>query len=57
MKQYVVKFTELRHYEMIVEAFDQENAIQRATRGPEYPKWVNTELSHFNAEELTDGAQ
>ncbi|NEJ60777.1 hypothetical protein GUK21_31890 [Rhizobium leguminosarum] len=57
MKRYVVKFVELRKYEMLVDAFDQESAIQRAIRGPEFPMWINTELDHFEAEEIDGGAE
>ena len=56
MKRYIVKFVELRHYEMIVDALDEESAIQRATRGPENPVWVNAELDQFEAQEIAGGA-
>lgn len=56
MKRYVVKFVELRQYEMTVDACDKESAIQRAIRGPEFPVWINTELNNFEAEEIAGGA-
>jgi hypothetical protein len=58
MKRYIVKFVEIRHYEMIVDAFDEERAIDRARRGPEHPRWVwvNAELDQFEAQEISGGA-
>jgi hypothetical protein len=55
MKRYIVKFIEKRQYEMIVDALDQESAIQHAKRGPENPIWVNTGLEDFGAEEIAEG--
>jgi hypothetical protein len=53
MKRYIVKFAEIRHYEMIVDAFDEEGAIRRARTGPENPTWINVELDNFRAEAIT----
>jgi hypothetical protein len=53
MKRYIVKFAEIRHYEMIVDAFDEESAIKRARTGPENPTWVCVELDNFRAEAIT----
>jgi hypothetical protein len=56
MKRYIVKFEEIRHYEMIVDAFDEEAAIRRARTGPENPTWVNVDLENFRAESITGEA-
>jgi hypothetical protein len=53
MKRYIVKFVELRHYEMSVEAYDEQSAIKRVRTGPEHPRWVNVEVDHFYAQEVT----
>jgi hypothetical protein len=52
MKRYIVKFVELRHYEMTVEAWDEQSAIKHARTGPEHPVWVNVELDRFYAQEV-----
>jgi hypothetical protein len=56
MKRYIVKFAEIRHYEMTVEASDEAQAIKRVRTGPEHPTWVNVELDRFYAHEITGGA-
>ena len=53
MKRYIVKFAEIRHYEMIVDAFDEEGAIKEVRTGPGLPTWVNVELESFRAEAIT----
>jgi hypothetical protein len=56
MKRYTVKFAEIRHYEMTVDAWDEASAIRRARTGPEHPLWVNVELDNFRAEQITGDA-
>ena len=56
MKRYIVKFVEIRHYEMIVDAFDEERAIDRARSGPDHPSWVCVELDNFKAEQIAGRA-
>jgi hypothetical protein len=56
MKRYIVKFEEIRHYEMVVDAWDEESAIRHARTGPENPIWVNVELENFRAESITGEA-
>ncbi|WP_158081535.1 hypothetical protein [Nitrobacter vulgaris] len=53
MKRYIVKFEEIRHYEMVVDAFDEEGAIKKSRTGPDLPTWVNVELDNFRAEAIT----
>ena len=56
MKRYIVKFEEIRHYEMVVDAWDEESAIRHARTGPENPVWVNVDLENFRAESITGEA-
>lgn len=56
MKRYIVTFDEVRRYEMVVDAFDEESAIRRARTGPENPVWVNVDLENFRAEAITGEA-
>jgi hypothetical protein len=49
MQKYIVKFVELRHYEMTVEARDEGSAIECAKSGPEFPVWTGVELDGFKA--------
>lgn len=56
MKRYIVKFEEIRHYEMVVDAFDEEGAIRKARTGPENPVWLEVELDNFRAEAITGEA-
>jgi hypothetical protein len=53
MKRYIVKFEEIRHYEMVVDACDAESAIRRARTGPENPVWINVDLENYRAEPIT----
>jgi hypothetical protein len=53
MKRYIVKFEEIRYYEMIVDAWDEASAIKATRTGPDNPRWVNVELENFRAEAIT----
>ena len=56
MKRYLVSFTEVRHYQMIVRATDEEKAVALAQNGPDHPVRIDTELRDYEAEELDGGA-
>jgi hypothetical protein len=56
MQKYIVKFVELRHYEMTVEARDEASAIESAKSGPEFPVWTGVELDGFKALPITGEA-
>ncbi|MHC2424235.1 hypothetical protein ACVII1_007236 [Bradyrhizobium elkanii] len=56
MSRYIVTFTELRHYEMALEADDEESAIARAKTAPENPVWIAVELDRYKATPITGGA-
>lgn len=56
MTRYIVTFTELRHYEMAVEADDEESAIARARTAPENPVWIAVELDRYEATLIAGGA-
>lgn len=56
MTRYIVTFTELRHYEMAVEASDRESAIAKAKTAPENPVWVAAELDRYAATPVAGGA-
>jgi len=56
MKRYIVKFAEIRHYEMVVDAYDEAAAIKKARCGPDHPTWVNVELENFRAEQIAGKA-
>lgn len=56
MKRYTVKFAEIRHYEMIVDAYDEAAAIRKVRCGPEHPKWTYVELGNWRAEQIAGKA-
>ncbi|MGN6285518.1 MAG: hypothetical protein ACTHM2_10245 [Afipia sp.] len=56
MTRYIVTFTELRHYEMAVEADDSESAIAQAKTAPENPVWIAVELDRYAATPVPGGA-
>lgn len=56
MKRYIVKFAEIRHYEMVVDAYDEAAAIKKVRCGPDHPTWVNVELENFRAEQIAGKA-
>ncbi|MGH6837491.1 MAG: hypothetical protein ACREDT_01555 [Methylocella sp.] len=56
MKRYIVSFVELRHYQMTVEARDQQSAIEAAKTSPENPVWVAVALDRYEAQEIAAGA-
>jgi hypothetical protein len=55
MTRYIVTFTELRHYEMAVEADDSESAIAQAKTAPENPVWIAVELDRYAATPVAGG--
>jgi hypothetical protein len=44
-----VKFVEVRHYEMTVDAIDHDAAIRFAANGPDYSVSIKVELYRFEA--------
>jgi hypothetical protein len=56
MTRYIVAFTELRHYEMAVEADDDKSAVARAKTAPENPVWIVVELDRYAATPVAGGA-
>lgn len=52
MKRYIVKFAEIRHYEMVIDACDEAAAVKRASCAPEHPRWISVELDNFRAEQI-----
>jgi hypothetical protein len=56
MQRYIVKFVEVRHYEMTVDAVDREAATRFATNGPDNPVWIKVELDRFEAQEIAAAA-
>jgi len=56
MTRYIVTFTELRHYEMTVEANDRESAVEKAKTAPENPVWIAVELDGYAATPTAGGA-
>lgn len=56
MKRYIVKFAEIRHYEMVVDACDEAAAIKKVRCGPDHPIWVNAQLENFRAEQIAGKA-
>lgn len=56
MTRYIVTFTELRHYEMAIEADDEQSALALAKNAPENPVWISVELDRYKATPIAGGA-
>ena len=56
MQRYIVKFVEVRHYEMTVYN-RRKAAIRHSANGPDNPLWMKVELERFEAKEIAAKAR